>query len=270
MTGAGEVFVTPQASIAQQNTYRRVDHTVTTANIDLTVNAWNYCTIAGLTADRDALLPATFEAGDWVGVHIIDGDATYELLLKGNTGDDINGGSAGAEWSRLMIQGERVLFRATVANTSWVVEDDGRIAASAKMEKTSSQSVSENSTTKINITNVISDPHSMCDTSNYRIILRRATLGVQFDAQMGFLLMGDQSRLNGVVYRNGAAEGRLATSYVSFPSSGAANILGSQRLPAGAAGDYFELYGYHSNSGGAKDTATSVNAPFLMIAEILR
>lgn len=135
LSGSAKVYVTHSAARIEQNTYRRVDHTVTTANIDLVLNAWNYCTIAGLTADRDALLPATCAVGDWVGVHILDGDADYELLLKPNTGDTINSGSAGAEWSRLFIAGERVVFRCTTADSAWVVEQDGRVPCSFTVQQ---------------------------------------------------------------------------------------------------------------------------------------
>lgn len=83
---------------------------------------------AWATADRTFTLPATAAAGDQIGVTITGGNASYELILKPGTGDTINGGSAAAEWSRLFITGETVIFRCTTADSAWVVEYDGRIA----------------------------------------------------------------------------------------------------------------------------------------------
>jgi hypothetical protein len=83
--------------------------------------------IGPFTADRDFTLPATCAVGDRVGVFIKTGDPDYELLLKPASGDTINGGSAGAEWSRLFISNERVIFRCIAANSDWIVEYDGRI-----------------------------------------------------------------------------------------------------------------------------------------------
>jgi hypothetical protein len=102
-------------------------NTVDTANLTGVVGTLHICTIAGLTANRDFLLPTTCAVGDRVGVYIADGDDTYALLLKPGSGDTINGGSADAEWSRLFIQNEVVIFRCITANSAWIVEYDGRI-----------------------------------------------------------------------------------------------------------------------------------------------
>jgi len=92
--------------------------------------------IGPFTADRDFTLPATCAIGDRVGVFIKTGDPDFELLLKPNTGDTINGGSAGAEWSRLFITGECVIFRCVTANSAWIVEYDGRVPQYGEMSLT--------------------------------------------------------------------------------------------------------------------------------------
>lgn len=81
-----------------------------------------------LTADRNYTLPTPTATGDRIRVSLTNGNASYECIIKGNTGITVNGGSAGAEWSRLFIAREYAEFRATDA-TNWDVWDDGRIAA---------------------------------------------------------------------------------------------------------------------------------------------
>lgn len=95
---------------------------------------------AWATADRTYTLPATAAAGDQIGVMVTAGNATYELILKPDAADTINGGSAGAEWSRIFITGEVVIFRCVAANSGWVVEYDGRIPCTLIMRLTTGAS----------------------------------------------------------------------------------------------------------------------------------
>ena len=73
--------------------------------------------ISGFTANRNFTLPAICAVGDCVGIITTTGDDTYAATLLPATGDDINGGAAGAEWSRLFITGETSIFRCVVAIT---------------------------------------------------------------------------------------------------------------------------------------------------------
>jgi hypothetical protein len=264
--------VTPQASIAQQNTYRRVDHTVTTANIDLTVNAWNYCTIAGLTADRDALLPATFSAGDWVGVHVVDGDATYELLLKPNTGDTVNGGSAGVEWSRLFIAGERVVFRATTANSAWVVEDDGRIPMRARI--TLSTAVTANAAATFEYPTACSgagawtatiDNGSLTAVATDRISIRRASTCLITVGLRTHNTITDQRYFNACYDVNGAGSPEYSPGQAA-PVSGLAGQSYSTINRSFSAGDYirYMVRTEEANKGAAASIQTH-----LSISEVL-
>lgn len=108
--------------------------TITIANLTGVVGKLHLCTIAGLTASRDFVLP-TGAAGDRIGVHIVDGDASFELLIKPSATGTINAGTVGAEWSRLFIKGESVILRCTAADT-WIVEKDGRISMVGHIELT--------------------------------------------------------------------------------------------------------------------------------------
>ena len=100
---------------------------VTTGNITGVVGTYHVLTVSGMTADRDFVAPATAAVGDRVAVQLLTAaPAAYELVIKGNTGQtiilDTNESSAGAEITRLMIKGECLILRCTVADTQWVVE----------------------------------------------------------------------------------------------------------------------------------------------------
>lgn len=85
---------------------------------------------AWATADRTYTLPATAAVGDRIGVMVTAGDASHELILTAGSGDTLNGIAGGTEWSRVFITNEVVIMRCIVANTTWVVEYDGRIPTS--------------------------------------------------------------------------------------------------------------------------------------------
>lgn len=105
----------------------------TTAGVTGEVGTMHVLDISGLTASQDFTLPATAAVGDRVGVMLSVGDATYELLIKPAAGDTINGGSAGAEWSRLFRPNEVVVFRCVTAESAWIIETDGRIPVIIKI-----------------------------------------------------------------------------------------------------------------------------------------
>jgi hypothetical protein len=271
-SSAVEVYVIQTAGEALQSMYRSTAHTVTTANIDLVVNAWNYCTIAGLTADRDALLPATAAEGDWVGVHVLDGDADYELLLKANTGDTINGGSAGAEWSRLFIAGERVVFRCTTANSAWLVERDERIAMKARI--TLSTAVTANAAATYEYPTACSgagawtatiDNGNLTAVAADRINLRRAAtalVGVGFRTNA---TVSDTKYVNGAYDVNGAGSPEFAPPLYAALTGQTAALFGSI-MRTFAAGDYirYMMRTEEANKGAAASPQTH-----LWVIEIL-
>ena len=99
----------------------------TTADITGAVGQFYLLTITGLTAARNLTLPSA-QVGERLGVYIVDGHASNDIILKGAASQTINGGSAATEWSRVYTAGEVVIFRCTASNT-WIVEVDGRIAS---------------------------------------------------------------------------------------------------------------------------------------------
>lgn len=148
----------------------------TTANQTAAVNTRYFATIAGLTANRDFILP-TPAVGNQVELNIVDGDDTYAFIIKGASGVTINGGTAATEWSRLFIKGETVRF---VANTTsnWQVVADARIPQKCELEKTTgttAQSIGNNISAgeKVTLSTSVSDNASIGNTSTYVITPRR-------------------------------------------------------------------------------------------------
>lgn len=85
---------------------------------------------AWATATRTYRLPSTAQVGERIGVYITAGNASHELAIRtvAASNDTINGTDYdSADWSKLFITGEIVIFRCVVADTDWVVEYDGRI-----------------------------------------------------------------------------------------------------------------------------------------------
>lgn len=133
--GTHKVFLSAGAAELNKATLPIVTQAVTTANVTAAVNAHYVCTIAGLTANRNFVLPSPTAVGDRVQVTVTDGDADYALIVIGNTGVTINGGSAATEWSRLINANESVEFVAT-SSSNWQVSNDRRVPCSMRMELT--------------------------------------------------------------------------------------------------------------------------------------
>ena len=99
----------------------------TDGNLSAAVNTWYHWDISGLTAQRTLTLPSTAEVGDRVALRITTGDDTYRVVITAASGDTLDGIAGGTGWSGLFISGEVVIMRCIVANTTWIVEFDGRI-----------------------------------------------------------------------------------------------------------------------------------------------
>jgi hypothetical protein len=134
-TSAAIVSVIATAASGNNWGLNQIKAAVTGSNVTGVVGTMHILDLAGLTADRDFVLPATCAVGDRIGVFVEVGDADHELLLKPDGADTINGGSAGAEWSRVFITGEVVIFRCVTADSAWIVEYDGRIPQLGRMSR---------------------------------------------------------------------------------------------------------------------------------------
>lgn len=135
LTSAAVVSQILTADRGRQLTAAALDHVAgTDANTTMVVNTMYVVDMsAWATADRTYTLPATAAVGDRVGIMVSSGDASHELLITAASGDTLNGVAGGTEWSRVFITGEVVVMRCVVANTTWVVEQDGRIPQKGSM-----------------------------------------------------------------------------------------------------------------------------------------
>ncbi len=133
---------------------------------------------AWATADRNYTMPASPTVGDRVSIIVQLGNASFELLIKGNTSQTINGGSAASEWSRLFITGEVVTLRYVASNT-WIVEYDGRIPMKGLLQLTTncsgeSAATSTYPTAKSGVWTANKNTGSVCTTASDKITARRA------------------------------------------------------------------------------------------------
>ena len=171
--GAGAITI---ASTGGGSSLTNSNISPTSANVTAAVNYRYFANISGLTANRDFILP-TPAVGDTIQISIVTEDDTYALILKGDTGITINGGSAATEWSRLFIKNETVTF---VANTTsnWQVLTDGRIPSTARIAYTGTTytpAIAHNFSTQVILNTVVFDNGSFADTTNSRLKIRRTS-----------------------------------------------------------------------------------------------
>lgn len=210
---------------------------------------------AWATADRVYKLP-TCSAGDELGIIVTSGNASYELIVQGDTGVSLNGISA-AEWSRLFITGERLTFKAVATNT-WMVTYDGRIpckmmlrlstaatgeAANTFVLPTSQSGVWTADTNVGACGNASIGRFSTRRTGVYSITARVATSGSPADGAFF-----DARSWDGTT--------TYAVSRVAYGASHAVNNTLALSLPL-AAGSYQELQ-YRTQAGSIGLAATSI------------
>jgi hypothetical protein len=143
MTAAHRIPVqdTSSATTAQYATHAllgglEVDTTFDTAadhaDISGVVGQLHLVDLSALASEVIFRLPTTAQVGERIGVYITVGSTTdgEELAIRTTaaSNDTINGVDHDtADWSRLFITGESLIFRCITANTDWIVEHDGRI-----------------------------------------------------------------------------------------------------------------------------------------------
>ena len=241
------------------------NQTVTTTDITGAVGQLYVCTIAGLTAERSLTLPSA-QVGERIGVYIVDGDATYELVVKGAASQTINGGTAATEWSRLFIQGECCVFRCVAANT-WIVEYDGTHAPSCIVEGDGGANMTIGNATFTDIIGstggpldtVVTDRHSWYTASTGRIT---PTISGRY-LVTGVYVVGeadDGKRCIANVYKNGSAVsllGRVSSSFASQYIGGA----GSAIVDCNGTTDYLNLtvWSNDPNNVGVTSAAAALN-----------
>lgn len=201
----------------------------TSGAITAEVNTLYVADMSGWTADRTLTLPATAAVGDRVGMMVSVGDDAYEWLVTATAGDTLNGVAGGTEWSRIFITGEVLIMRCVVANTTWVVEVDGRIKCSVLVTangSTTQTGLTRNAVTQISTVyaTVVSDVGGNWSTANKRLEPRRSGVWVvsagcvvttvqSGAAVVGILRRSGSNLVNGqLVFGNGSANMQAATS----------------------------------------------------------
>lgn len=218
------------------------------SNPTVGVGEWHYGSIAAYTANRTFTLPSAAATGDRIGIALTTGDDVYALLVKTSTGDKINGVDCSTtEWSRLLMTGETVVFRCIDGSTvDWVVEHDGRIPLRASMLKNTNTTVATATNTKLNLNEVVLDnAGGQANTTNNRIDVRRAGTYAIYPriATDAADISGGQARC----HKNGS----FLFNQSGYTHAGS-NLGPGFGLFSLAAGDYLELYAYHS-TGSSKD-----------------
>lgn len=194
----------------------------TTSNVTAAVGTRYFADISGLTADRNFVLP-TCATGDEIELKITVGDDTYELIIIGNTGVTIEGGSAATEWSRLFISGEVIHLVADGTN-SWRVTYDGRIPCKGVMTLSAAETTNTAAAdTTPTWDNKVIDIGWIGDTTNFRFNVRRAGYYCVSGSYLENSAITDQKYIAALIYQN-------ATS-VSEAITRAANTSANYSLP---------------------------------------
>ena len=239
---------------------------VTTANVTGVVGQMSALDVSGLTAARNFVLPAVAAVDDRVGVYITASCTTAgrELIIIGDTGDTINGGSAATEWSRLFIANECVILRCVTANTAWVVENDGRIPVEVSMSKSTGTSVNHTEVKLILLDTIdYESVAGIANTGSSQLDIRRTSRYYGF-CRVGadsVAITGHQTRISGT-----AGSGGYAAFGFDLPANG--SCPHPTFVFAASAGNYLELECYQS-SGAARSYWYGVNNMSLRIVEKL-
>jgi hypothetical protein len=203
----------------------------TTANVSAAVNTRYFADISGLTASRNFIVPAG-AVGDIIELNIKTGDDTYALIVIGDTGITINGGSSATEWSRLFITGETIqLIADTTSN--WIVMIDKRIPCFAEMDRITTSITTNTAGTKTTVdwNNTPRDRGNIADLTNNRFNIRRAgqyEVSFQYRPANG---VTDQKYISIILFggASGATEFGYAVNRVSVSGSAATLCVISSR-----------------------------------------
>lgn len=243
----------------------------TTANVTASVNTRYFADISGLTASRNFVVPAGV-AGNVIELNITKTHASYALVIIGDTGISINGGTAATEWSRLFIANESIQLVAT-STTNWQVMIDKRIPCYAMMNRITTSITTNTAATEtvVDWNNIPFDNASLGDTTNDRFNLRRSNKYKATIQYRPYNAVTDQKSVSLLIYKNTTQYGYCINR---APVTGAAMLAAiSNRVETFSAGDYIQFkfmteennIGYVRDDQGSGQTGTS----FCLVEEIL-
>jgi len=232
----------------------------TTANVSAAVNTRYFADISGLTADRNFVVPAG-TAGDVIELNLTVGDASYELIIIGDTGITINGGSAATEWSRLFITGEYIKLIATSA-TNWQVVVDKRIPCKCRIKNSQAQSIGTASATSVTLDEEVFDVGDISNEGSNKIVVRRTGYYSLSAAAQFATITANRVFLSIFVAGATVARAEQSANTNGYPSMNPTTVY--QLATDNSV--YLQIY---QDSGGSKDISVSVFPPFLVVTEIL-
>ncbi|MEY5101242.1 MAG: hypothetical protein RJA36_3961 [Pseudomonadota bacterium] len=277
LTSAAVVSVTLTADRARAHDAAALEYLAgTDADTTMVVNRLYVVDMsAWATANRTYTLPATAAVGDRIGIMVTSGNASYELLITAGTGDTLNGVAGGTEWSRLFITNEVVIMRCVVANSTWLVEQDGRVPQFCLMRLSTSTTGNEAASTWTSPTSISgawtadADNASLASTANNRFKVRRAGNYLLSAAGRSVSSQNDQELFGVVLWKNGTStligtnQGRVSGTgnfyYAVWPGA-------SSGIPL-AAGDTVN-YQFQTSNGSRNLFASGYNS-FFSGAEVL-
>ena len=242
------------------------------AGLTGTVGQLDVRDISSFTADRTYTLPGTAAVGDRCGVMLSAGHATKTLLITATSGDTLNGISGGTTWSRLFIANEVLVFVCTVANTTWIVEQDGRIPMVGRMHLTTATDLTQSGSTWFLPTNeggawtTIKDVGSTCDATTGKFTFRRACTALIGAAAMP-TGTADQNTFYATLSLNGTTPTHSAFGLIRT-SGTAAPLAQAQSVIPFAAGDTLQLMAWHQQADKGLQ-AHSGSAGAMWFAEVL-
>lgn len=225
---------------------------------------------AWATADRIYTMPASPSIGDRVSFLIQGGNASYELIIKGNTSQTINGGSGASEWSRLFITGEGATL-VYVASNVWLVEFDMRKRMQALLRLSTSTNTTESAgtwyypTDRAGAWTADVNVGGIANTTNGRITARRACNASVGVGGYPATSLADGNAIVIALEPNGDSTSLLYDNRFAAAAGPIAVSAGKTCIPA-ALDDYFRLrYQTTVGSKGLLNLAVT----FVSFAEIL-
>ncbi len=185
------------------------------------------------TATRTYRLPTTAAVGDRIGIYISSGNASHELAIRtvSASTDTIDGQDVDdADFTKLFITGEIMVFECITANSAWATIYDGRIPCSCRMTLSTDDTVTSAVLTQVAFDQVAAgDPNvgSLADTTgNHSAIRRNGKYMVSFRARPALALSLDTSGNNSAIRNSGAT---VAVSFFRTLASSTNNYSPSIR-----------------------------------------
>jgi hypothetical protein len=225
---------------------------VTTGNVTGVPGTRHILDVSGMTANRYFVLPAGM-AEDEIELVISTEDDTYCLIVKGDTGITINGGSAATEWDRTQAKNDRVRFVAT-SSTNWqtIGEFESRkTLPSFEARQSTPHSVNNTTNTAIICNIEDKDTDGYYNTANGRFTPLVAGT-YEFHGTAAIVNIADAKEVWMGFRKNGTIVRWVGIANSSFanadPGAG-----GSQRFYLDGVDDYVEMIIWH-NHGSALNT----------------